>query len=324
MPAPELASLSSRLSAAAPQVFRNLTVVPLIDGAAMPTGFPCLDRALDDGVAVVTEVSEQGTVPRLKFLIKGPQPVFLLDGEELVGAKQNRILNLSILAPGNAELEIPVSCVEQGRWSWRSREFKNSERVIYSKLRRRNSEEVSASMLRSADPSGNQGAVWDSIASKSARMSVHSDTSAASAIFERYGHALDEFVDQVKILPAQVGAAFFVNDRFSGLDLLGGPDLVGSLLPKIVRSYAIDALEDEGSDGGLSPIDDVVKTSVSESEGRAAVLEVIERVGRLAASRTKAAGLGEDLRLRDDSLIGAALVSSGAVVHLAVWSAAYR
>ena len=130
--------------------------------------------------------------------------------------------------------------------------------------------------------------------------------------------------DEVQILPAQVGAAFFVNDRFSGLDLLGGPDLVGSLLPKIVRSYAIDALEDEGSDGGLSPIDDVVKTSASESEGRAAVLEVIERVGRLAASRTKAAGLGEDLRLRDDSLIGAALVSSGAVVHLAVWSAAYR
>lgn len=324
MPAPELASLSSRLSAAAPQVFRNLTVVPLIDGAAMPTGFPCLDRALDDGVAVVTEVSEQGNVPRLKFLNKGPQPVFLLDGEELVGAKQNRILNLSILAPGNAELEIPVSCVEQGRWSWRSREFKNSERVIYSKLRRRNSEEVSASLLRSATPSGNQGAVWDSIASKSARMSVHSDTSAASAIFERYDHTLDEFVDQVKILPGQVGAAFFVNDRFSGLDLLGGPDLVGSLLPKIVRSYALDALEDEGSDGGLLPIDNVVKTSTSESERHAVVMEVIERVGRLAPSRTKATGVGEDLRLRDDSLIGAALVSSGMVVHLAVWSAAYR
>lgn len=60
---------------------------------------------------------------QLAFRNRGLDPAFLLDGEELVGAKQNRILNLSILVPGQTSLEIPVSCVEQSRWSrlYRSR-----------------------------------------------------------------------------------------------------------------------------------------------------------------------------------------------------------
>ena len=45
----------------------------------------------------------------------GTQPVLLLDGDEPVGAKQNRVLNLTILAPPMAEIRIPVVCIEQAR-----------------------------------------------------------------------------------------------------------------------------------------------------------------------------------------------------------------
>jgi hypothetical protein len=179
MSTPELLALSSRLSIGSAQTFRTLAVVPLMDPTASATGCLTLDQAIERGLAEVTELSEQGSVLHLKFLNRGPDPVFLLDGEELVGAKQNRILNLSILAPGQTGLEIPVSCVEQGRWSWRSSHFRNTERVIYSKLRRRNSEAVSESLRSYRSPRGNQGQVWNDIAMKSARMSVHSDTGAA-------------------------------------------------------------------------------------------------------------------------------------------------
>lgn len=118
MPTPELLALSSRLSIGAAQVLRNLTVLPLIDATAPPTGWLRLDQAIGRGVAEISEVSEHGSVPQLRLRNRAGQLLFLLDGEELVGAKQNRILNLSILAPAGSGLEIPVSCVEQGRWSW--------------------------------------------------------------------------------------------------------------------------------------------------------------------------------------------------------------
>jgi hypothetical protein len=62
----------------------------------------------------------------------GPIPVFMpdrskrsrwtetrTDGEQLVGAKQNRILNMTVLVAAETEVTIPVSCVERGRWGYR-------------------------------------------------------------------------------------------------------------------------------------------------------------------------------------------------------------
>src|SRR5690606_1658034 len=95
-------------------------------------------RGAGVGGAEVTGVSEAGAVPHLRLLNRGAGQVFLLDGEELAGAKQNRILNLSLLVPGGTALDIPVSCVEQGRWSWRDgkRGFAGTERVAFPEVLR--------------------------------------------------------------------------------------------------------------------------------------------------------------------------------------------
>ncbi len=122
-------------------------------------GWLTLDDALALGVTEITEVSEAGSVPQLRLLNRGDLPVFLLDGEELVGAKQNRILNLSVLVPERTNLEIPVSCVEEGRWSWRAGGFSSADRVIYAKLRRSNAEAVSGSLASTGDRGGDQGRV---------------------------------------------------------------------------------------------------------------------------------------------------------------------
>ncbi len=82
-----------------PQVHRNLAMVPLLAAGPNETGYLLLDDVLSSGCARVAEVSESGSVPELKFVNDCDRPVLLLDGEELVGAKQNRILNLSVLAP---------------------------------------------------------------------------------------------------------------------------------------------------------------------------------------------------------------------------------
>src|SRR5438105_6220871 len=96
---------------------------PLLDDAAVQPAYVTLDQALEQRTVTIDEVSEAGSVPELKVVNRGVLPVLLVDGEELVGAKQNRVLNLTILvAPGTTTV-IPVSCVEAGRWSRRSASF---------------------------------------------------------------------------------------------------------------------------------------------------------------------------------------------------------
>jgi hypothetical protein len=62
--------------------------------------------------------------------------VLILDGEELVGAKQNRIVNTTILVAAGAEIVIPVSCVEQGRWTYKSDAFSSKHRVMSPSIRK--------------------------------------------------------------------------------------------------------------------------------------------------------------------------------------------
>ena len=79
-----------------PVQYENLTVHGLF---APPSGprVTTLVEALRAGLAEVTEVDEQGRVSELLVKNNGGLPLLILDGEELVGAKQNRILNTSIL-----------------------------------------------------------------------------------------------------------------------------------------------------------------------------------------------------------------------------------
>ena len=107
-----------------PLTHEGLSIFPLLRPEPFARDYLTLDEALAAHSAVITEISEGGSVPNLLFRNKGEQAVFLLDGEELVGAKQNRILNITILAPGKKDTIIPVSCVEAGRWSHNSPDFR--------------------------------------------------------------------------------------------------------------------------------------------------------------------------------------------------------
>jgi hypothetical protein len=106
-----------------PVIAANLAMYPLLLPEDSAPGYLTLDEALAAGLASVTEVSESGSVPELLVTNGAKQPVLILDGEELVGTKQNRIVNLTILVAAAQTLRIPVSCVEAGRRVRRSREF---------------------------------------------------------------------------------------------------------------------------------------------------------------------------------------------------------
>ena len=110
----------------AEQSYKNLAVFPVLSDYVVPFDYLTLDEALFEDLIEVVEIDEGGSVPELKVINKAKVSVLLLDGEELVGAKQNRVVNTTILLKKESETVIPVSCTEEGRWSYVSEEFADS------------------------------------------------------------------------------------------------------------------------------------------------------------------------------------------------------
>src|SRR5262245_51902255 len=102
---PSLHHLMRTVTVDGPATHRALSVYPL-RGKASSCLF--IYRVLDDALATgqfhVTEVSDGGVVPRLLVLNETDSPVLLLDGEELVGAKQNRVVNLSLMVAARSKM----------------------------------------------------------------------------------------------------------------------------------------------------------------------------------------------------------------------------
>ena len=132
---PEVAKLLATILTGEPVTHGALAVIPLLAPNLDDPDWLTLEdlispsppwgegRVRGEDRARVTEVSEAGSVPFLTVANGADRPLLLLDGEELIGAKQNRILNTTVLVAARTEATIPVSCVEQGRWGYHGRQF---------------------------------------------------------------------------------------------------------------------------------------------------------------------------------------------------------
>jgi len=165
------------------QHYKNMVIVPIISPEDGRFQYLTLGEALATGNIAVTEVSTGGSVPELMVVNRGNKPVLLIDGEELAGAKQNRVLNTSILIKEVSETKIPVSCTEQGRWSYASQAFSESGNVMAYKSRSKKTRSVQCSLEESGVHHSNQGEVWDGIAELQAKAGGSSATSAMSDIY---------------------------------------------------------------------------------------------------------------------------------------------
>jgi hypothetical protein len=288
--------------------FETLTMLPLLADArraSEPPGTPqylVLDDALSLGLVEITEVSEQGRVPDLRVLNKGAQAVLIVDGEELVGAKQNRVVNLTILVPASSELTIPVSCVEAGRWRFRSKTFSSAPRTQYATGRAKKMAQVTSSMREVGAHRSDQAEVWQDIAEKCMRLDASSPTSAMEALFSRHSDSIDGFVAACRPLDRQVGALFLVAGRVVGFDLFDRSETLRKVLPKLVRSVAIEALDTQDP---------------PHREGHTELARLfLSAVAAAPSHSSPAIGIGEDVRISTPGLTGAALAVGERVVHV--------
>ncbi|MBC7076468.1 MAG: hypothetical protein H5T98_10505 [Syntrophomonadaceae bacterium] len=285
------------------QAHENMAVVPLFSPVKGGPSYVTMKEALEGGFLQVTEIGEEGSVPELKVRNSGDKPVLLLDGEELSGAKQNRVLNTTILVPARAEVIIPVSCTEAGRWHYTSREFVDSGNILASQARREKVRSVTRNLQCIGAFHSDQGRVWENIDEMVEATAVSSPTQAMSDVFESKAADLEDYLAAFACLPGQRGMLVMVNGEAIGLDMLSLAPAYEVLHPKLLKSYAMEAI--------LSRKPRAPKASLKNAEAFIATIPKCEE------RKYKSVGMGWDYRFEGENAVGSALVYRKKVVHMA-------
>jgi len=293
----------SKLKIGDPRTHENMTVFPLFHEAVEGPDYLTLDEAIEGEFISVEEIGEEGSVPDIKVVNRSGDFVLLIDGEEVAGAKQNRIINTSILIRARTKITIPVSCTEQGRWSYRSRKFGSSGHISPSYLRSMKSGVIACSLKTGLGYRGSQHRVWSSIDEMHDRAGTKSDTSAMKDMYEQKARDLDGYLDTFECLPGQVGCVLCIGADIQSAETLSREDTYRKLHQKIVKSCAIDATWRKDTGEGR-PDHEAVEAFLREVEAS-------------KESRYDSVGEGHDFRYEGDKFAGAALVAEDAVVHSA-------
>ncbi len=259
----------------------SLSVFPLYCESQSGVDYRLADEALGDKTLLVTEIDDQGSVPDLLVENQGDSRVLFLEGEELIGAKQNRVLNTSVLVAPHSKLKIPVSCVEQGRWRQQSRYFGPSGSHSPSKLRRALKASVTKSVKDNRGHESDQLEVWREVASLHADHAVASVTAAMSDAFDTYQEKIAEYRDNLKYVSGASGVAVAVGERVVSVDLFDKPSTCEKVWKRMLSGVVFDALS-------AGEVDKVATTSD--------VQQLVSTTSQLDWQPAKAVGEGEEYR----------------------------
>jgi hypothetical protein len=168
---------------------------------------------------------------------------------------------------------------------------------------------VSQSLRARGTAEADQGEVWHDIGRKLSALQTRSPSMAMSMsdAYAARAPALDEYRDAFHPVNGQVGAAFGIDGRIAGVELFDAQATFATFLPKLVGSYALDALEADGNDGGPSQSLEMQVTTL------------LERARAAPSHEYRSIGEGTHVRLRDDHLAAGGLVARGRLVHLAAF-----
>jgi hypothetical protein len=283
-----------------PTIHRGITVVPLFPRRDPVAAYTTLDAALRRGLRI-TETSTAGSVPELVVANPLDEWVLLYDGEELVGAKQNRILNLTVLVAADSVTPIPVSCVEAGRWHRRSQTFAAARHTAGPGLRLRKARALGADALARGR---GQHKVWDAVAEQATRRGVASPTAAHADMFAQHEGALAELREAFPARPGQCGVILVLPDGRVCLDYLSRPDAYAEHHRKLVDGYLMDALDQlDLPPAGIEPAN-----------------RLLHRLSLVPLTRSPSAGLGIDLRAQTKSVSATGLEHEGELLQLSAYA----
>ena len=297
------------------QEFKNVTVIPIFKDISCGPGYISMQEAMSRNFLKIGEIGTGGTVPELVAENIGDVSVLLLDGEELIGAKQNTVLNTTILIGASSKVTIPVSCVEAHRWSSVSEHFSNSSSMLNYGIRKEKSFDVSNSLRSSGVYRSNQGKVWNQIDEMALDLKVKSGTGAMKDVFNSVEEQLEEYIKNFNIMPDQKGLFVFIDGKIAGFDVLSLSSAYGKIHSKLIKSYSMDAIR-----SGFTKREKAGPVKNKNADTDIYIEQAkyfIEEIKGCNETKFKSAGLGYDYRYEGEFCVGSALLVEEYAIHMA-------
>ncbi len=242
---------------------------------------------------------DSAEVNRLVLINNSKRPLLLLAGEIVTGGKQDRVIGKDRIVPAESDpVDLTVFCVEPGRWVATSDHF-GASGTTYGKA---NVPAAAGTLM--AQPSvrakamadKDQNQVWAEVQKQQQSMVVEvapgAPASSAAEIRSATSYArvmenkdVKEKVDEVA-QPIQhnyeslikqlrdrhaVGVVVAVNGRIIWADLFASTDLLEKYWPKLIRSYASEAVVTRAKGGEVSSAQ--AEAFLADMEGRHETIE---------------------------------------------------
>jgi hypothetical protein len=278
-----------------PFTHQDLAVFLLCSDRQDENDFLTLDEGLRAGLVTITE-QEHERVGALWIDNQSDRPLYLQEGERLVGGKQDRtIITSLVVPPKSGQTSVPTFCVEHSRWveGNKGREFGFSVNPALAPKGVRGAAKVE----------GSQDRVWDCVAAQkdsahktlrcpNTNSSVNEmlDAPQVQAISEEYASALGKALDRAENSNA-VGMAIVFNGQIEEVNLYPNRDLFRKLFPRLVRAYAIQAalLKDQAN-GAEPPTDAAVAEFLQARNAKSQKMNALDahndvQVSELGSSR---------------------------------------
>lgn len=320
----EIRDTFGQVSLGEAQVFRGLSVIPILGGPE-----PKLDYCLPKTARAKgwLSIEETGRVGETLARNAGPKPVLIPVGTILLGGRQNRTTNATVLVGPKSVITMPSSCVERGRWSPRSSSARwhpewPAERT-WERSRRRPSAEgfveadceivpsIKCSLMSTALEGRRRGMghrsdqhlVWSRVAQELDDAGAYSSTEDLHALHEKHRKEFLEALESFPLLQGQRGAIFVMGSQPIGLEYVSRPDAWADLHDGAIQAFL------------HLPLQRPKRKADPNAQGIAE--EFLARIAGATYDVGDAAGLGVDCMLADADVSGSVLVYEGEVLHAA-------
>jgi hypothetical protein len=282
-----------------PQVAGPLAVFPVF-GPEPRLEYRALAEAIELG-AFVKELDAGASVGELDVHNPTDLPFLIYEGEEVLGAQQNRTFDTSVLIDAGRRALLNVSCVEQGRWdsSRHGEALRPSPQAADPSLRRTKRQTANVRAAAGESVRADQMQVWHEVGARLAEHGMASTTAALSDVYDGHRDELAKVVSRVSHVDGQVGAVAMASGRPIALDLVSRPNVFAALLPRLAQGYALDALANAGADPDPEVAEAFVRTALESPR-----------------TRHPTAGMGRAFGIESADIVGSGLKVDDELVQL--------